>query len=184
MASRLLNRDEACLLVIDVQEKLLPVMYGVDLIVERCLRLVQASGILGLPVIVTEQYPQGLGPTAPALAEALPPGSPVYEKTTFSSLGNPQVAAHLKTLGRRQVIVCGIESHVCVNQSVHTLLAEGCEVHVVLDAIGSRDKKNHKAAVAKMTQSGAIPASSEAVLFELCRDAKDPAFKALHSLIK
>ncbi len=197
---RVLDLRRTALLVIDVQERFRAAMEGFDSMAAGCVRLIRAARLLGLPVLVTEQYPKGLGPTVGEVLEALgtpagPAGAPspgpaeappakVAEKTAFSSCGAAGLLEELKTSGARTVLVCGIETHVCVNQTVHDLLAGGYEVQVAVDAVQSRHAVDREAALRKMERSGAVLTTSEMAVFELLRDAKHPRFKQVQALFK
>lgn len=183
-ASRVLSPERAALLVVDVQERLLPAIHDGERVAAACRVLAEAAARLKLPVVVSEQYPKGLGPTVAAVRAALPDGAAVLPKTAFGCLGDEALAARLKELGRPQVLVCGVEAHVCVNQTVHQLLAAGFQPHLVVDAVGSRSPENKRIGVEKMLGSGAVPSSVETALFELLGDARHPEFKPLQSLVK
>lgn len=146
--------------------------------------LIQACGQLEVPILVSEQYPKGLGPTHPDLRKLLPSQSLILEKTAFGCLREPSITDALGKLNRKQVVLVGMETHVCVSQTAHQLLEHEYQVHVVQDAVLSRHKKNYKTGMAKMLQSGVIPASTEMVLFELLNDAQHPAFKSVQNLVK
>jgi nicotinamidase-related amidase len=180
---RTLDRDESVLLVVDLQESYRGKLHREEAVVAAARRMLEAAGILGIPVVVTEQYPKGLGRTRAEIAEKIPADSPVLEKTTFSALGAPEVAAVLEKLGRSQVVVIGIETHVCVNQSVHDLLARRYAVHLVRDAITSRFPLEDETGWQKLVASGAVATTTECALFEWLEDAKHPAFKAIHQLV-
>jgi nicotinamidase-related amidase len=170
----LLERDRATLVVIDVQEG----FKGYDCFADVCSSvqtLLDGARILGVPVLVTEQYPKGLGPTAVEVGDA-----PRVEKSVFSAARADGFDLH----GRDQAIVCGIEAHVCVSQTVHDLLGQGIEVHVPMDAVGSRFDLDFNVGVAKMERAGAIPSSVETALLELCERAGTPEFKEVQALIK
>ena len=184
LSSRLLSVDTSVLLVVDIQEKFIPVIQDCDRLFSKTETLMKAAKLLNVPVLVSEQYPVGLGQTAPSLKACLPDDAIYYAKTTFGCLATPALNEAIAKLGRPQIIVCGFETHVCVNQTVHQLLEQGFQVHLVEDAIASRVEENREIALRKMEQSGAIPSSVEMVLFELLRDAKHPEFKTLLSLIK
>jgi nicotinamidase-related amidase len=171
----LLVRDRAALVVIDVQEgfRPYPVFAGVA---EACARLVQAARILELPTLVSEQYPKGLGHTAPEVG--LQDERPI-EKTVFSAAR----AEGFDLAGAEQAIVCGIEAHVCVSQTVHDLLADGIEVHVPADAVGSRHDIDYQRGLERMERAGAVVSTVEAALFELLERAGTPEFKAVQKLI-
>lgn len=177
-APGLLDRERAALVVIDVQEAFRKVVAGFEEIARRCAILAQGAGALELPILVTEQYPRGLGATVPELAEHLE-GVPRLEKVVFSA-----ARAEGFDLGRRdQALVCGIETHVCVSQTVHELLEQGVEVHVAVDAVGSRTPEDRALGLAKMERAGALPTSSEAALFELLGRAGTDEFKTVQRLV-
>jgi nicotinamidase-related amidase len=180
---RLLDPADTALVVVDVQERFRPVLPEFPALVAACVRLVRAFRLLGLPVFVTEQYPKGLGRTVPELLEVLE-GIAVPEKTAFSSLGCPQTAGELRASGARSVLACGIETHVCVNQTVHDLLVAGYGVQIAADAVASRRETDRELALRKMERSGAVLTSSEMAVFELLRDARHPRFKEVQALFK
>jgi nicotinamidase-related amidase len=171
----LLERDRAALVVIDVQESVRPYAVFAD-VASACAKLVQAARLLGVPALVSEQYPKGLGHTAPELGLA---DEPVIEKTVFSAAR----AEGFELSGREQAIVCGIETHVCVSQTVHDLLARGVEVHVPADAVGSRHEIDYERGLERMERAGAVVSTVEAALFELLERAGTPEFKAVQKLI-
>jgi len=171
----LLARDRAALLVVDVQEAFRPYA-AFTTVVQACARLVQAARLLEVPTLVSEQYPRGLGHTAPELGLQ---GEPRIEKTVFSAVR----ADGFDLAGRDQVIVGGIETHVCVSQTVHDLLAAGVEVHVPADAVGSRHELDHERGLDRMQRAGATVSTVEAALFELLERAGTPEFKAVQKLI-
>ncbi len=171
----MLERDRAALIVVDVQEGFRP--YDTfAAVAAACGKLVQAARILALPALVSEQYPKGLGPTAPEVGLA---GEPRIEKTAFSAAR----AEGFDLQGREQAIVCGIEAHVCVSQTVHDLLARGVEVYVPADAVGSRHELDYERGLERLQRAGAIVTSVEAALFELLGGAGTPEFKAVQKLI-
>lgn len=180
----------AALLVIDIQERLAAVMP--EKIVERCVKhtgiLLAAAQRLGLPVVVSEQYPKGLGPTVPALAEALaqlPAGQlHRFDKLTFSACAAPELAARLPSLGRDQWILAGMETHICVLQTARDLLRRGAAVHVAVDAVASRTKLNFLVGLEQLRAMGAVPSCTETLVFDLLGRASGDDFKALSRLIK
>jgi nicotinamidase-related amidase len=178
----MLQKSAAALIVIDVQDKLLPAMAGAEALVANVARLIRGAAALGLPIVYTEQYPQGLGRTIPELLAILP-GQPVA-KTSFSCCGEPAFMARIKELGRRQFVVVGIEAHVCVHQTVAGLLAAGYEVEFATDAIASRTEANRELARQRMQAAGARPTSAEMALFELLERAQGDAFKAILKIVK
>ena len=183
MHPNLVNPQQAFLLVVDLQVAYREALHEWDRTVERACVLIRAARLLELPVLYTEQYPQGLGATTAEVQEAL--GDSIgFEKKTLSALGAPGLAEHLLALGRRQAIVCGIETHACINQTVHELLAEGFRVHMPRDALSSRRPLEHEEGYAKLRASGALGGSVESIILECVRSADHPSFKAVHALIK
>lgn len=179
-----LDREQAVLAVIDVQAKLAPVMPPKVYARMRATTamLVEAARLFGLPVITTEQYPQGIGHTVPELAAACQHG--VIEKTSFGCCGEPAFLATLAKLGRRQLIVTGMEAHVCVYQTVLGVLAAGYEVHLVRDAICSRHKEDFRAGVSNAARAGALVVTAEMALFQLLKDSRHEQFRAVSRLVK
>jgi len=184
MHPKILDKNKAALIVIDIQEAFRKVISDFEKTARGAAIAVQGAQLLGLPVIITEQYPKGLGRTANEILEVLPADFEVYEKTAFSSCGTTAVSAILKEKKISQALICGLETHVCVNQTAHDLLDHGMDVHLLLDAVCSRSKVNKKAGLEKMFANGVIPSSIEMALFELMRDAQDQNFKAIQKLIK
>ncbi|MCU1265398.1 MAG: isochorismatase hydrolase [Acidobacteria bacterium] len=179
-----LQLTQSVLAIIDMQDAFRPKIPHFAELAARIAVMVQGAGLLGLPIIVTEQYPKGLGHTASEITALLPDSLEIIEKTTFSFCGAAQFQSQLERANAKQVIVCGIEAHICVNQTVHDLLAKGLQVHLLTDCIASRTLADRKAATRKMQMSGAIPCSIEMALFELMRDARHEQFKAIQALIK
>lgn len=174
-----LDRATSVLCVIDVQERLVPAIADAAGVVDHCRRLAEGARLLGVPAILTEQYRKGLGATVPALGEVLPPP---LEKMSFSCCGAEGFSARLVE-GIRQVVLCGLETHVCVAQTAIDLLAGGYAVVVVADAIASRHRLDHDVALRRLEGAGVMPTTTEAVLFEWCRTATDPQFQAIRRLI-
>lgn len=171
-------------MVVDIQEAFRDVIADFAAIAQRASIAVRGFQILGVPVIVTEQYPKGLGKTADEIKQVLPEDFEVFEKTAFSSCGAEHFVAKLEELGVKQVVLCGLETHVCVNQTAHDLLDRGFQVHVLCDCVTSRFEYNRLAGLAKMQRSGVIESSIEMAFFELMRDAKHEQFKEIQKLIK
>ncbi len=180
----LLNADDAILLVIDIQEKFMPVIQNAEQVIEKTRIMLETARRLEIPILISEQYPKGLGYTVPKLLESLPSSATTLEKTAFGCLGDEAMSQYFKASGRKQVIICGIEAHVCVNQTVHQLLDAGYEPHLIEDAISSRDPQHRTLALNKMRQSGAIESCVEMAIFELMHHAKHSEFKPLQALIK
>ena len=179
-----LDAARAALVIIDMQESFRTHISDFAEVSARIALAAHAAQLLRVPVVVTEQYPKGLGRTAGEILAVLPADSEPVEKTAFSSCGARQFVAELERTGARQVIVCGIEAHVCVNQTTHDLLARGYQVHLLTDCVSSRTPQNRQVGLDKMRQSGALPSSIEMALFELMRDAEHEQFKAIQKLIK
>lgn len=181
---RVLDKEKTVLVVVDLQEAFRHPINEFAQIVGRTSIAVRGFQILGLPVIITEQYPKGLGRTAEEILLALPGDFEVVEKTAFSSCGAAAFMEKLRESGANQVVLCGLETHVCVNQTAHDLLREGFQVHLLTDAVASRFSSDKEAGLSKMTLSGVVPASVEMVLFELMRDAGHSQFKEIQNLIR
>ncbi len=179
----LLDRHRSLLLVIDVQRRLAPAIAGADARVARTRLLLEGARRLAVPVLATEQYPKGLGTTVSELLP-WPDGTAVFEKIAFSALRDPAFAAHLATLDREQIVICGMESHVCVLQTALDLLARGYAVFAVADACGSRRTESHELAMARLRQEGARVVDGEMVLFEWLEEAGTDTFRSVSRLIK
>jgi len=179
----LIERQRSCLLVIDVQERLLPAMASGNQVVANGAVLVKAAARLGVPVLTSEQYPKGLGPTVPALAALLPEGAAI-PKSEFSCAAAPGYVERLKATGREQLILTGIEAHVCVLQTALQFRGLGYSVFVVADAVSSRKPESVALALARMRDAGAVAVTTEMVLFEWLGRAGTPEFKELSALIR
>ncbi|MBU0762350.1 MAG: hydrolase [Candidatus Altiarchaeota archaeon] len=176
----MISRDESVLVVVDIQEKFRPHIHEWDVMLGNSIKLIKGLKILDVPVVVTEQYPKGLGETVAEIKEVLE-FKPV-EKTCFSCMGEEGFRKNIS--GKKQVILCGIEAHVCIMQTTLQLLDEGYEVYLVVDAMSSRKKSDKRIALRRATQKGAIPVSTEMVLFELLKDAKNLGFKEIQAIVK
>lgn len=170
-------------LVIDIQEKLYPHMDQKEELLRRTSILLEGFRVLDIPIVLTEQYPKGLGPTLEAISSLLGK-EPVFEKISFSCCGEAAVSDRLKSMERPILILCGIEAHVCVLQTVVDLREEGYAVVVVEDCISSRNPEDKRVAVDRMRSEGAIISTCESVLFELARVAGTEEFKAISRLVK
>jgi nicotinamidase-related amidase len=179
----MLKISDSALIVIDVQERLTAVMHDRQTLLANLEKLVNGMTVLKVPVMVTEQYPQGLGPTVPQIA-SLVSGFQPLPKMAFSCLGDKQITAAFESLHRRQAIVCGIESHVCVYQTVCDLISGGYETWVVADAVSSRTPENRQIAIEMMRQCGARITSTEAVLFELLKTAASDKFREISRIVR
>lgn len=181
----LLEPAKAVLVVIDVQEKLCAAMDqdALQRLTKNTGILLESANELVVPVIFTEQYVKGLGSTLSELKQRAPTAD-CYEKLTFSCCGNAGFTNQLKEIGRTQIIICGMETHVCVLQTVIELLAAGFEVHVVKDAVMSRNSDNKQTAIEAMVLAGAVPTSAESVVFQLLKVAGTDSFKKLSKLVR
>lgn len=179
----LLNAADACLLVVDIQDRLLPAVRDQEAVVANTRVLLKAAGALGVPVLASEQYPKGIGHMVPAVADLLPDGA-VVEKLHFSCLADTTFAERFAALGRRQAVILGLEAHVCVLQTAEQLLAAGTEVFVVADAVSSRAEASHALALRRVEADGARIVTTEMVVFEWLGQAGTQAFRELSRLIK
>ena len=184
----ILSHANAQLLVIDVQEKLAPAMSDAGPVIANSARLITAARHFAVPVTISEQYPRGIGPTVAALREAAGDGASAFEKLAFSCARDEAICAHLGLLRegrtRRQIVLTGIEAHVCVLQTALDLRQTGYEVFVVVDAIASRVETSKDMALRRMEQAGVHPVTTEMVIFEWLGRAGTPDFKALMPLVK
>jgi nicotinamidase-related amidase len=184
---RVLNREDAVLIVVDIQERLVPAIHPE--LYERSLRnmkiVIETAGTLGLPILLTEQYPRGLGKTVPDVAKALE-GKPhrLIEKVTFSCARDEGFLAALSEKGRRQVVLVGMETHVCVYQTSVDLVNAGYEVFVLDDAVSSRFLHNYQSGIAALRDAGVVVVSTETAVFQLMKVAATPEFKKISSLIR
>ena len=172
----MLDRTETTLVVVDVQEAFRKAIPEFEAIARRTATLLEGARVLGVPAIVTEQYPKGLGHTVPEVGLD---GEPVLEKTVFAAS-----CADGFDLQTKQALVCGIEAHVCVHQTVEDLASRGVEVHVCADAVASRDPANKAIALERAERAGAVPTTVEMALLELCGRAGTDEFKQIQRLIK
>ena len=179
----ILNRENSMLVVIDFQQKLLAALEKSEKLVQACANMVRFAKILKLPILWTEQYPKGLGPTADEIAAELADLQPI-EKLTFSCFGEPRFVESLSRNSAKQLIVCGIETHICVEQTVLDGIACGYDVHLVADACGSRKKKDHKAGLRKMEQGGAVLTCMEMALYEMLGRSDTKEFREALKLVK
>jgi nicotinamidase-related amidase len=180
---QILQREKTALLVIDIQERILPVIFEYERVVENALKLINGFKILKVPIYFTEQYPKGLGPTESKIKSALEEKEAI-QKMTFSCCGAGDLLVEMKNKGIEQVVVCGIESHVCVLQTVLDLLAQDFQVHLAADAVSSRRKFDYEIALRRMESNGAEVTLTESVLFELLNICGTDEFKAVSKLIK
>jgi nicotinamidase-related amidase len=171
------------LLVIDIQQPLLDVMWNRDTLLLNAPRLIAGARLLGVPIVVTEQNPTRLGATVPPVAEALGEHTPL-SKMSFSCCGEEPAMRAIEAPNREAWLLCGVEAHVCVSQTALDLLARGHRVHVVSDATGSRTRANREAGLERVRQAGAVVTTTEMALFELLGTAEAEQFKAVQRLIR
>lgn len=181
--TNVLNAEDSLLLIVDIQEKLVSVLEK-DVVVKRAAMLVNAAKILEIPTIISEQYPKGLGETVVQVKQNLAENATVFQKTAFSLLKEEGFLEKLKSYNKKQIVICGIETHVCVHQTVADLISEGFDVYVVKDACASRNKYEFKQGIERMQSNGAKISCLEIVLFEWLKTSKHPQFKEIQSLIK
>jgi nicotinamidase-related amidase len=184
MHPRTLDISKTALVVVDIQEAFRHAIGDFAVIASRASMAVRGFQILRLPVMITEQYPKGLGRTAEEILFSLPPEFEFIEKTAFSSCGASGFMEKLEAAGVKQVALCGLETHICVNQTAHDLLANGYDVHLLTDCVASRFEYDKQAGLVKMRESGVVSSSMEMTLFELLRDAKQEHFKEIQDLVK
>lgn len=180
----ILDIEKSFFVIVDVQEAFRSVIGDFALIASNIARAARGFQILDVPTIVTEQYPAGLGRTAEEILLTLPDGFEPIEKTAFSAFGSAEFRIKIEDFGADQIILCGVETHVCVSQTAHDLLDQGLSVHLLTDCVGSRFDHDKRAGLKKMRSSGVISSSVEMALFEIMRDAKHPKFKEIQAVIK
>lgn len=176
------QREHTALLVVDVQERLMPVIHESELIFANVNKLLRGAEILKLETIITEQYPKGLGNTCKEVE--LPANPSIFEKVCFSCMLSEPVSDQLKLTNVKDIIICGVESHICVLKTTLDALKAGYNVHVVADAVSSRSAENKQLALERMRQAGAFIVSVEMILFMLLEQAGTEEFKAISKLIK
>ena len=177
----LLERTKSLLLLVDMQERLVPFMTGAADVTKQCGILLRGAYELGVPVLASEQYPKGLGPTVPALAEY---PTRRMEKLEFSAYANTTIKDELKRAGQSQIVLAGVEAHVCVLQTGLELIEAGFKVYVAADAVASRRPESREVALARLARAGATVITVEMALFEWLRSAAAPEFRAISKLIR
>lgn len=182
--ARILESSKTALVVVDVQEAFRNVIEDFSEVASRIAMAVRGFRILERPVFVTEQYPKGLGRTAEEITSTLSSDFEFIEKTAFSSCGAAAFENGLRSAGISQVVLSGLETHICVNQTAHDLLTLGFDVHLLTDCVASRFERDKQAGLSKMFGSGVVPSSVEMALFELMRDSRHEKFKEIQSLVK
>ena len=184
IARRPLRAEECVLGVIDIQEKLLPPIHEKERLVRNSQLLIRLANMLSMPVVVTTQYAKGLGPTVPEIMSLLPGAKPV-DKMEFGCFGNGEFCSAISMLsGRNTLLLCGMETHICVMQTALGALNQGLNVHVAADAIGSRSELNWKLGLERMREAGAVISSAEMMTYELLGKSGSPAFKEILQYLK
>jgi len=180
IARRALEPDQCALIVVDIQEKLLPPIFQKDELVRNAKLLIRAAGVLKIPAIMSTQYAKGLGKTVPEVASLLP-DTEAIDKDQFSCFGSEVFCTLVKRLpgNRNTLLLCGMESHICVTQTALAALREGYLVHVASDAVSSRTEWNWKTGLERMRAAGAVISSTEMMIYELMRSSSSPAFKEM-----
>ena len=184
IARRPLRVDDCVLTVIDIQEKLLPRIHEKERLVSNAQLLIRLANLLGLPVLVSTQYAKGLGPTVPAILSLLPGARPV-DKLEFGCFGSGEFCSAISLLsGRDTLLVCGMETHICVLQTALGALNQGLQVHVAADAVGSRTELNWKLGLARMRDAGCVISSAEMMIYELLGKSDSATFKEMLQYLK
>lgn len=180
------SASASLLLIVDIQQQLGQAMPGkvLNRVVSNSALLARSAGLLDLPVLRTEQYPKGLGPTIPEILEVLPESSQSFEKTSFSSMGANGLSSVVESSGRRQIIIVGMEAHVCVLQTALDFLANEMDVYVVEDAVCSRRLENYQNALDRLRQTTAQVVSAESVIFEWLADSRHEQFRAIQPMLR
>ncbi len=179
----MLKLDNTALVIIDIQGKLWNVMYEKEALLENAQKLVKGMQVLGIPIILTEQNPKGLGPTVPGLIQLMPEVKPL-PKFHFNCCQDKGFAQAISDLNRKQILICGIESHICVYQTTLELLGQGYEVQVVADVVSSRVVRNRDIALTRMQSEGAKLTATEMAIYELLQTAESPKFKEMLKVVK
>lgn len=179
----MLEIENCCLVVVDVQGKLAQLMHGKEELFKNIRILIKAAKILSIPILWCQQVPEALGQTVPEIAELLVDNQPI-NKSAFSCCGDEKFNIAVEKLARQQILLCGIETHVCIYQTAMDLKSKGKEVHVIADAVSSRTLGNKQIALEKMKSNGIGIDCTEMVLFELLKTVSHPSFKTIAKLIK
>jgi len=179
-----LNENDCLILIIDIQDKLLNSVYNKETLKNKSIIIAKAASMLNIPVIVTEQYPKGLGSTINELKNALSNYTDYYEKTSFSALDNSEIMSSIKKVNKKQIIIFGIETHICVSQTAIALADKGYDVTLIKDASGSRAESEHNSGIDRMKEFGIHIITTEIALFEWLKSAKHEKFKDVQALIK
>lgn len=176
--------EDTLALIIDFQERIVPVIEGNEMLLHNTEILIKGLKALNIPMVITQQYTKGIGMTVPMMREAVGEGFTYYDKVSFSCAENEEILAKITESGRKNIIVCGIEAHICVLQTVIDLIDKGFRVVLTEDCVGSRRQSDRLVGIKRAIAEGAIPTTYESILFELTRVAKTEVFKEISKLIK
>ena len=180
----LLHQDNALLIVVDMQEPFLRNIWERERVIAQTILLIEAAKTLRLPIVPTLQYADRMGDIIPEIARAIPRGYTPFDKLTFSAMANEAIASEIHRSGRKQVILCGIETHICIHQTAHDLLAHGIQVHIAADAVSSRTECNWQTGLRRMENSGALISSTEMAIYELLVEAGNHDFREIQKHVK
>ena len=180
----ILNENNTLILIIDIQEKLLNAIYNKEIVKNKSIIIAKAASYLNIPVIATEQYPKGLGATNSELKSSLNNNTKFLEKTSFSAIDHSAILNAIESFGRKQIVLFGIETHICVSQTAAALIGKGYDVTLIKDCSGSRLEYEHLAGIERMKTNGVQVITTEIALFEWLRDARHIKFKQVQELIK
>lgn len=180
----MLNTKDCLVLIIDVQEKLLNAIFNKSLVEKKACTITKAANILEIPIFITEQYPKGLGETIESIKSVQEDCSTYYEKIAFNALENKDLLEKINASEKKQIVLFGIETHICVSQTAQALASLGYDVHIIKDACGSRTEYEYLAGLERMKDNGAKLITAEIALFEWLKSARHPDFKEIQSLIK
>lgn len=180
----ILNERTSLLLIIDIQDRLINAVFNKQSLEKKSIIMSNAASILKIPTVVSEQYPKGLGSTILPIKDGLGENAAYYEKTSFSAIENPAIASAIDKFGKKQIVVLGIETHICVNQTVTALLSKGYDVSIIADACGSRVEQEHKAGLERMKDNGAHIITAEIAVFEWLKGSRHINFREIQNLVK
>jgi nicotinamidase-related amidase len=180
----LLRADDTQLVVVDMQEAFLRVIWERERVVKNVVTLMEAARVLRMPIVPTLQYAERLGDPIPEVKKRLPPQCVPFDKMCFSCMGEEAFASEVLRSGRKQVLLCGVETHICISQTAHDLLAQGYQVHVAADAVSSRTQSNWEIGLSRMERAGILLSSTEMAIYELMYEAGTPEFKEILEFVK
>ncbi len=180
----ILKADNVAVVVVDMQEPFLQGIYERERLIHNVRTLLQGAHILRLPILCTTQYAKRMGETVPEIKELLSPLLPPFDKVEFSCFRSLPFNSEIHRSGRKQVLLCGVETHICISQSAHDLTAAGYQVHIAADAVSSRTELNWRLGIDKMRQGGVLLSSTEMALYEMLQAAGTPEFKAMLPIVK